>query len=327
MLPSDPGRPVRATQPAPAIPAAGAIHLTLDAPPLIRAPGAGRRDTASQPAGGVIRAVPLREGGSLAIAPTLTAAALRISSGVAASQSGSGVPPLATSGKMPLPPSAVPHSAFPTPHSAFATPHSAFAAPALHRSDLRQHERAKRGAARVLFIVDASGSMSAQHRLALAKGVATGLLAGSYQKRDEVALMIFCGESAELPVPFTRDVERVERALRDVPTGGRTPLAAALTEAAALLAIHGPALLVVFTDGRANVPLRPGADPWQESLAAARALAPAAAGALVVDCEAGPVALGRARDLAAALAAECEHLAALDEPSLTLRIRKQLTRA
>ncbi|OAM88907.1 VWA domain-containing protein [Termitidicoccus mucosus] len=315
---SDHGRDARATQPAPAAPSPGTIALELEKNSAVSISAGGRRDTASQPAGGVIRSVPLREGGSLAVAPTLTAAALRTSSGAVAGQSGSGVPPLAASGKMPLPPSAVPHAAFPTPHSAFA-------ALALHRADLRQHERAGRGAARVLFIVDASGSMSAQHRLALAKGAATGLLAGSYQKRDEVALMVFCGESAGLPVPFTRDVDRVERALRDVPTGGRTPLAAALADAAALLAVHGPALLVVFTDGRANVPLHPGADPWQESLAAAKTLAPAATGALVVDCEAGPVALGRARDLADALEAECEHLAALDEPALTLRIRKQLT--
>ncbi|MDR0352390.1 MAG: VWA domain-containing protein [Opitutaceae bacterium] len=294
---------------AAAIPVPGAIHLALDTPPPARAtaPGhraaAGRRDTAARPAGEVIRSAPLREGGSLALAPTLTAAAARTSSDAVAGQSGSGVPPLVTNGKMPLPPAP---------------------ALALHRADLRQHERAKRGAARVLFIVDASGSMSAQHRLALAKGAATGLLAGSYQKRDEVALLLFHGETATLAVPFTRDVDRVERALRDAPTGGRTPLAAALTDAAALLAARGPALLVVFTDGRANVPHHPGADPWREALAAARALAPAAAGALVVDCETGPVALGRARDLAAALEAECEHLAALDEPALTLRIRNQL---
>ncbi len=272
---------------------AGTIHLAIDAPPPTHA-ATGRRDSASQPAGGVIGSAPLREGGSLAVAPTLTAAALRMASDPAAQSGGGG---------MPLPP---------------------VSAPALHRSDLRQHERAKRGAARVLFIVDASGSMSAQHRLALAKGAATGLLAGSYQKRDEAGLMIFRGESAALLAPFTRDVGRVEHALRDVPTGGRTPLAAALAEAAALLAVHGPALLVVFTDGRANVPLRPGGNPWRDALAAARDLAPAAAGALVVDCETGPVALGRARDLAAALAAECEHLSALDEPSLTLRIRNQL---
>jgi magnesium chelatase subunit D len=177
----------------------------------------------------------------------------------------------------------------------------------------------------VLFIVDASGSMGAQRRLSLAKGAATGLLAGNYQKRDEVALMIFRGETAGLLEPFTRDIARIERALRDVPTGGRTPLAPAFAAATPFLASNGPAFLVLFTDGRANVPLQPDGDAWAESLAAARELAPLTTGALVVDCETGAITLGRARELAAALGAECEPLATLDAPSLTLRIRKQTT--
>jgi magnesium chelatase subunit D len=90
-------------------------------------------------------------------------------------------------------------------------------------------------------------------------------------------------------------------------TGGRTPLAAGLRQAA--LTLHGERrrdarrrpLLVVVTDGRATS----GPDPLT--------VVPALAGiaAVVVDCETGPVRLGLARRLAAALAADCVPLEAL----------------
>jgi magnesium chelatase subunit D len=191
--------------------------------------------------------------------------------------------------------------------------------------DLRQHVRRGRVAARVLILVDASGSMAAQRRLALAKGVVLGLLDSSYQRRDEVGLIIVAGESAELRLPFTRRVEHAEEALRDVPTGGRTPLAHALQLAGELCADDSPALVVLLTDGRANVPTR-GGDPWQEAHSAAQHLASVAAAALVIDCEQGPVRLGRARDLADALAAPILPLDEIDEQQLTVRLRHALDR-
>ena len=84
-----------------------------------------------------------------------------------------------------------------------------------------------------------------------------------------------------------------------------------------------PALLVLFTDGRANVSLD-GGDPWEEALAACAQLQSAGAGALVIDCEPGPIVLGRARVLAQALGAECIALDDLDATALTLRIHGRL---
>jgi magnesium chelatase subunit D len=165
--------------------------------------------------------------------------------------------------------------------------------------------------------------MATQRRLELAKNAALGLLRSSYQKRDEVALMVFRGEGSDVVVPFTNDVESVEIALSDVPTGGRTPLARALVDASELLSTRDPALLVVFTDGRANVSAS-GGDPWQESLAVCTALRATCAGAVVIDCEAGPIILGRARQLAAELSADCIALNALQSDDLTVRILKQI---
>jgi magnesium chelatase subunit D len=193
----------------------------------------------------------------------------------------------------------------------------------LRADDVRQHERRGASSSHVLFVVDASGSMGANRRLEIAKGAALGLLKSSYQRRDEVALMSFRSEGTDMILPFTRDVARVERALSDVITGGRTPLAKALIDASAILSARSPALLVLLTDGRANVGVE-GKDPWEETLAAARNLRAVCAGALVIDCERGPIMLGRARVLAGVIGAECVALDELDATSLTIRIDRRL---
>ena len=194
---------------------------------------------------------------------------------------------------------------------------------ALAASDLMQHGRNGPGRSSVLFLVDASASMATQRRLDLAKGAVLGLLKSNYQHRDEVALMVFRGEGVDLVMPFTSGIEGVEEVLTGVPTGGRTPLARALTQAADVLHTRENSLLIIFTDGRANVSLADG-DPWQESLAAAAQLKESCAGAVVVDCEPGPIFLGRARQLAVALDAECIALSSLDAGDFTVHIQRRL---
>jgi len=194
---------------------------------------------------------------------------------------------------------------------------------ALAASDLMQHGRNGPGRSSVLFLVDASASMATQRRLELAKSVVLGLLKSNYQHRDEVALMVFRGEGVDLVMPFTSGVEGVEEVLTGVPTGGRTPLARALMQAADVLRTRENSLLIVFTDGRANVSLADG-DPWQESLTVAAQLKDCCAGAVVVDCEPGPIVLGRARQLAAALDAECIALSSLEAGDFTVHIQRRL---
>jgi magnesium chelatase subunit D len=194
---------------------------------------------------------------------------------------------------------------------------------ALEASDLRQHKRRGPGLSHVLFLVDASGSMATNRRLEMAKGAALSLLTSSYQRRDEVALMTFRAQGTDLVLPFTRHIASIEHALCDVPTGGRTPLARALNDAAELLQTREPALLVLFTDGRANVSIN-GGDPWGEALSACSALRTACAAALVIDCEAGPIVLGRAGITARELGAECLALDALNTSALALRINRRL---
>jgi magnesium chelatase subunit D len=190
-------------------------------------------------------------------------------------------------------------------------------------ADLMQHERSGPGRSHVLFLVDASASMATQRRLELAKAAALGLLQSNYEHRDQVALMVFRGEGADLVMPFTNDVHGVEQAVENLPTGGRTPLARALTDAAELLKTRDPSLLVIFTDGRANVSVS-GGDPWDESLEACALLRQVCGAALVIDCEPGPILLGRARQLATALGADCISLGALEAGDLTVRVQSRL---
>jgi len=190
------------------------------------------------------------------------------------------------------------------------------------KSDLHQQIRVGKNANLILFVVDASGSMAAQRRMEAVKGAVLSLLTDAYQQRDEVAVISFRGESAQLLLSPTRSVDLAEQNLRELPTGGRTPLPHALSLALETLEKTGmPPLLVLLSDGKANVALTDGNDPWQESLRFAELLAERGVPALVLDTETGYLRLGRARQLAQALGAEYLTLEELSAENLALTVR------
>ncbi len=179
----------------------------------------------------------------------------------------------------------------------------------LERGDLRERRREGRESNLVLFVVDASGSMAASRRMQAVKGAVLSLLLDAYQRRDKVGLICFRGVGAELLLPPTSSADAAARRLETMPTGGRTPLAAGLTEAYATLRrekLRDPLrrpLLVVVTDGRHNAGGEPGP--------AAGLLRRDGVAAVVVDCESGPVRLGLAVGLANALGADWVDVAGL----------------
>jgi magnesium chelatase subunit D len=110
-----------------------------------------------------------------------------------------------------------------------------------------------------IFAVDASGSM-ALNRMAHAKGALTRLLQHAYLYRDKVALISFRGASSDVLLAPTRSIEIAKRLVDALPAGGGTPLAAGVVKAielARLARLRGisQAMLVLFTDGRANIGL------------------------------------------------------------------------
>ncbi len=131
----------------------------------------------------------------------------------------------------------------------------------IHKSDMRYKQREKKTGHLVIFAVDGSGSMGAQRRMTEAKGAIQSLLMDCYQKRDKVAMLVFRKDKAEIVLPPTSSVENASRRLKEIPTGGKTPLTSGLLEAYALIkrfAKKAPEtrfLLVIITDGRANHPL------------------------------------------------------------------------
>jgi magnesium chelatase subunit D len=172
-------------------------------------------------------------------------------------------------------------------------------APTLRIQDLYEKVREPLVGSRFLFVVDSSGSHAARERMRAVKGAVAGLIERSLRRRDEVAIVAFRGESAEMLVAPTSDTASVLAALEYLPTGGRTPLAHALELANQL--VTPETLLVLITDGRANVPYS-GSDAWQDAMeAAAKIQCPA----LVVDTESSDNAFGRARGLADTMQAEC----------------------
>jgi magnesium chelatase subunit D len=191
------------------------------------------------------------------------------------------------------------------------------------KNDLHQQIHSGKTANLILFVVDASGSMAAQRRMEAVKGAVLSLLTDAYQQRDQVAVISFRGESAQVLLPPTRSVDLAEQQLRELPTGGRTPLphALALTLETLKQAHDMPPLLVLLTDGKANVGLDNNCDPWQQSLKFAQLLVDQRIPALVLDTETGYLRLCKARQLAEALGADCLTLEELSAENLVLTIR------
>ena len=167
--------------------------------------------------------------------------------------------------------------------------------------DYRRKAREKRVGAYQLFVVDASGSMAARHRMEATKAAILSLLRDSYIHRDSVGLIAFRKESAEVLLPFTRSVERAERLLASMPTGGKTPLAHALrmayTMCDRLLRAHRAERIqiICITDGRATSGY--SEDPVAESKQWARILGTLPVDCIVIDTETGFIKLGLAKEL------------------------------
>jgi len=171
-------------------------------------------------------------------------------------------------------------------------------AAAVEVEDVREAVREQKAGNLVVLAVDASGSMGVERRMEAVKGAVVGLLLDAYQRRDRVALVTFRDEAADVALRPTGSVEVAQARLRQLPTGGRTPLAAGITAALDVAVRHHGEhrpLLVVVTDGRHTS----GPDPTEAAAAVRRR----GVRAVVVDAEEGRTRLGLARTLAGTMGA------------------------
>lgn len=190
--------------------------------------------------------------------------------------------------------------------------------------DYRNRQYRHRGGYHILFVLDVSGSMGVRERMSLVKGTILELLKEAYAKRDQVGLITFAQDEAELRLPFTHSAERAAQLMQDIRTGGRTPLWLAIERAAQYLDAERRRVaeclpvVLLLTDGRATSSQR-SENQAARITEAAQLLQQRCHRCLVIDTESGFVRLGKARQLAERLEAEYYHLDELAQLRSLLR--------
>jgi magnesium chelatase subunit D len=182
----------------------------------------------------------------------------------------------------------------------------------LRVDDIRVKQYRSKAGVLFCFVVDASGSM-ALNRMRQAKGAVQHLLQQAYVHRDRVALLAFRGTNCDLLLPPSQRVELARRALDVLPTGGTTPLAAALLatiNVAAQARSRGimQCVALFLTDGRGNVSLQRSHDVAEEVQVLANSVVAAGIKSVVIDTQRNYLSRGEGRKLAELLQGEYVYL-------------------
>jgi len=200
---------------------------------------------------------------------------------------------------------------------------------AVQPGDYMRKVRVRRAANLILFLVDASWSMAVAERMAATKGAILSLLTDAYQRRDRVGLIVFQKDRATLVLPPTNSVLLAQRALLNIPVGGKTPLAAGLQMATEVLrhekVFHPDVmpLLLVLTDGAGNVSMG-HLPPQEEAYRVAEAIAEEKIHCVVINMEHAAFDQGLAQALAEHLNAPCYTITELKAESLYLAVKQEM---
>jgi magnesium chelatase subunit D len=199
----------------------------------------------------------------------------------------------------------------------------------LRKSDLQRKVRVRRTGNLILFVVDASWSMAASERMEATKGAIFSLLVDAYQRRDQVGLVVFQRDKARLVLPPTSSVELAQRALQDLPVGGKTPLSNGLflawqvIEAARRRDSEQRPLMILLTDGAGNVSMT-GMPAQEEAMRIAELFEHASHRSIVVNMEHAAFDRGLAHKLANALGGACYNLPELRADTLLSTVKREI---
>ena len=171
--------------------------------------------------------------------------------------------------------------------------------------------------------------MAVAERMNATKGAILSLLTDAYQRRDRVGLIVFQKNKATLILPPTNSVQLAQRALVNIPVGGKTPLSAGILMSAEVLKrekyTHPDVepLLIVLTDGAGNVAIGTQ-PPNEEAYQFARQIAKEDIRSLVINMEHESFDQGLAAKLAEELNAPCMTLDELKAENLYRAVRKEM---
>jgi len=200
---------------------------------------------------------------------------------------------------------------------------------AIRPEDLQRKVRVKQTANLVLFVVDASWSMAVAERMAATKGAILSLLTDAYQRRDRVGLIVFQKDRATLVLPPTNSVHLAQRALTDIPVGGKTPLAAGLFLAHQVIQQQSmiypdvEPLMIMLTDGAGNVSMG-DLPPQEEAHKLAEKIALDEIRSVVINMEHAAFDQGLAQELANHLGAPCYTLHELKAETLYQAVKEEM---
>ena len=200
---------------------------------------------------------------------------------------------------------------------------------ALRKYDLQRKVRVTKQANLVLFVVDASWSMAVAERMTATKGAILSLLTDAYQHRDRVGLVVFQKNQAQVVLPPTNSVQLAQKALADIPVGGKTPLSAGLALAYTVIQRDKLAhpdvmpLMIILTDGAGNVSMGPF-PPQEEAHLIARQIREAGIKSVVINMEHASFDQGLAQRLAEHLGGPCYTLQELRADLLYRAVRQEM---
>ncbi len=171
----------------------------------------------------------------------------------------------------------------------------------------------------IIFCVDASGSIGANGRMEVVKGIIFSILQSNYVYRDKVSLIVFRKDKAEIILPPTRSTDLAYKLLKEIPTGGTTPLVAGLIKAMDVALEENRKesgyipLIILLTDARGNVYYK---DAIDDVLKTGEQISKHNIGTIIIDVEDSNVKLEICKKLAKSANAAYYHIDNLNNEKL-----------